>query len=61
MSYLEEMGTWQTQKIFKNHGATGTFYGVKIADMKKIVKHVKKDQEVALKLYDSGVSDAMYY
>ncbi len=28
--------------------------------MKKILKHVKKDQELALKLYDSGVSDAMY-
>ena len=60
MSYLEEMGTGKTQRIYENHGATGIFYGVKIADMKKIVKHVKKDQELALKLYESGVSDAMY-
>lgn len=60
MSYLEEVGTEQTRKTFTNHGATGVFYGVKIADMKKIVKHVKKDQELVLKLYASGVSDAMY-
>ena len=49
MSYLEEVGTGQTQKTYKNHGATGVFYGVKIADMKKIMKHVKKDQELVLK------------
>jgi len=60
MSYLEEAGTGQTQKTYANHGATGVFYGVKIADMKKILKHIKKNQELALKLYDSGVSDAMY-
>ncbi len=60
MSYLEEVGTAQTRKTFTNHGATGVVYGVKVGDMKKIVKHVKKDQELALKLYNSGISDAMY-
>lgn len=60
MNYLKEVGTEQTKKTFVNHGATGEFYGVKVGDMKKILKHVKKDQELALKLYDSGVSDAMY-
>lgn len=60
MSYLEEVGTAQTRKTFTNHGATGVFYGVKVGDMKKIVKHVKKNHELALKLYDSGISDAMY-
>lgn len=60
MSYLEEVGTVQTRKTFKNHGATGEIFGVKVGDMKKILKHVKKDQVLALKLYDSGNSDAMY-
>lgn len=60
MSYLEEVGTAQTRKTFTNHGATGVFFGVKVGDMKKILKHVKNNQELALKLYDSGISDAMY-
>jgi 3-methyladenine DNA glycosylase AlkD len=59
MSYLEEVGSEQTRNIFAKHGAR-EFYGVKVADLKKILKYVKKDQELALKLYDSGNSDAMY-
>lgn len=60
MNYLKEVGTEQTRKTFINHGATGEFYGVRVGDMKKILKHVKKDHDLALKLYDSGNSDAMY-
>lgn len=60
IAYLKEVGTEQTRKTFANHGATGLVYGVKVGDMKKIVKHVKKNQDLALKLYDSGISDAMY-
>lgn len=60
IAYLKEVGTEQTRKTFMNHGASGLVYGVKVGDMKKIVKHVKKDQDLALKLYDSGISDAMY-
>ena len=60
MNYLKEVGTEQTRKTFINHGATGDFYGVRVGDMKKILKHVKKDQDLALRLYDSGNSDAMY-
>ena len=36
------------------------YYGVKIGDLKKLVKYVKRDHELALKLYDSGNYDAMY-
>ena len=42
------------------HGAKEPFFGVKIADLKTIVKKVKKDHNLALRLYDSGNSDAMY-
>ena len=35
-------------------------FGVKIEDMKKIQKRVKKDYQLALDLYDTGVYDAMY-
>ncbi|MFY4776130.1 DNA alkylation repair protein [Metabacillus sp. RGM 3146] len=58
---LEELGSNQTKKTFERHGAKEPLFGVKIGDMKKhLVKQVKKDQELALKLYASGNSDAMY-
>ncbi|WP_404328563.1 DNA alkylation repair protein [Mesobacillus maritimus] len=60
MQKLEEFGSEQTKKVYKNHGVAEPYFGVKIGDMKKLVKFVKKDQELALKLYDSGNHDAMY-
>ncbi|QED49717.1 DNA alkylation repair protein [Cytobacillus dafuensis] len=57
---LEELGTEQTKKTFLRHGAKEPLFGVKVGDLKKLVKYVKKDQELALKLYDSGIYDAMY-
>jgi len=60
MSRLEEMGTEQTKKTFLRHGAKEPLFGVKIGDMKKLVKDVKKDQQLARDLYDTGNSDAMY-
>jgi 3-methyladenine DNA glycosylase AlkD len=60
MNKLAELSSEQTKKTFINHGANGTLYGVKIGDLKKLVKHVKKDHELALALYDTGNFDAMY-
>jgi 3-methyladenine DNA glycosylase AlkD len=60
MGRLEELGTEQTKRIFMNHGVKEPYFGVKIGDMKKLVKYVKKDHELALRLYDSGNHDAMY-
>ena len=42
------------------HGAREPLYGVSIEDLKKIQKRVKRDYELALALYDTGVYDAMY-
>lgn len=60
MQTLEQLGTEQTKKTFMNHGAKEPFFGVRVGDLKKLVKHVKKDQELALALYNTGNSDAMY-
>jgi 3-methyladenine DNA glycosylase AlkD len=60
MSKLEELGSEQTKKIYMNHGVKEPFFGVKIGDLKKLVKYVKKDHELALALYDTGNHDAMY-
>ncbi len=48
------------KKILLKHGATEPCLGVKIEDLKKIQKRIKKDYRLALELYDTGVYDAMY-
>lgn len=60
MKQLEEWGSEQTKKTFMRHGAKEPFFGVKVGDLKKLVKHVKKDHELALSLYNTGNTDAMY-
>lgn len=60
MTELEAKGSEQTKKTFLRHGAKEPFFGVKVADLKVIQKRVKRDHELALALYDTGNSDAMY-
>ena len=61
MSQLKEMGSAQTVKTFASHGApVDRMYGVKVGDLKTIVKKVKKNHDLSLALYSTGNSDAMY-
>ncbi|MDQ8189313.1 DNA alkylation repair protein [Roseibacillus persicicus] len=60
LAALESKGTEQTRKIYRRHGATGEFFGVKVGDLKVIAKQIKGDQELALALYETGNVDAMY-
>jgi 3-methyladenine DNA glycosylase AlkD len=60
MGKLAELGSEQTKKIYLNHGVKEPYFGVKIGDLKKLVKFVKKDHELALELFQSGNHDAMY-
>ncbi|QUI22377.1 DNA alkylation repair protein [Vallitalea pronyensis] len=60
MTELELMGTEQTRKIYRNHGCKGPLFGVKIGDLKKLVKKIKKDHELGLELFKTGNYDAMY-
>jgi 3-methyladenine DNA glycosylase AlkD len=57
---LRPLGTESYRKILLNHGVKEPVFGVKIEDMKKIQKRVKKDHQLALALYDTGIYDAMY-
>ena len=61
MSALEALGNPNTKKVLMKHGAQEPFWGVKVGDMKKLMKKVKNDHELALQLYDSGNGDAMYF
>lgn len=60
MKKLEELGSEQTKLTYLRHGAKEPLFGVKVGDLKKLVKYVKKDQELALDLFNTGNSDAMY-
>lgn len=60
LNELEAMGSEQTRKTYRNHGAPENIYGVKVGDMKTIVKRVKKNYQLALDLFNSGNGDAMY-
>ena len=60
MADLQAHGSEQTKKVLARHGAREPFFGVKVEHLKTIVKKVKKDHALALALYDTGNSDAMY-
>lgn len=60
LSELKSLGRDSYRKVLLNHGVAEPVFGVKISEMKKIQKRVRKDYRLALALYDSGVYDAMY-
>ena len=57
---LEAYGDERTKNTLMNHGAKEPFFGVKVGDLKKILKKTKKNHELSLELYATGNSDAMY-
>lgn len=63
MALLEEHQSTSTKKTLMNHGALEPFFGVKVGDMKTIMKalKIKKDHQLSLDLYATGNSDAMYF
>lgn len=60
MLELKNYGNENTKKTLEKHGAKEPFFGVKVEDLKKIQKRTKTDHELALELYSTGNSDAMY-
>ena len=57
---LEPLGTEGYRKVLRNQGVPEPILGVKIEDLKKIQKRIKKDYQLALDLYDTGICEAMY-
>jgi 3-methyladenine DNA glycosylase AlkD len=63
MSALEARGSEQTRRIFANHGCKGPQFGVKVGDLKLIIKDfkdLKTNPALPLALWDTGNSDARY-
>ena len=46
--------------MFTNYGVKEPCFGVAISELKKILKRIKMDYQLALDLYDTGNYDAMY-
>lgn len=65
MSALEKLGNAQTKKTWLTHGASGELFGVKIGDMKTLMKKLPKEKpartQLARELYATGNLDAMYF
>lgn len=57
---IQPLGTEGYCRVLRNHGVTGPLFGVKIEHLKKYQKAIKKDYQLALELYDTGIYDAMY-
>lgn len=57
---LKSLGQASIKKVLMNHGAREPFFGVKIEHLKQIQKRIKKDYQLALDLFQTGNSDAMY-
>lgn len=57
---LKSLGNEASKKTMMKHGAREPVFGVKVEDLKKIRKRIKMDYKLALELYDTGNSDAMY-
>jgi len=57
---LRPLGSKGYCDVMKRHGIREPIFGVKISELKKIQKRVKKNHELALALYDTGIYDAMY-
>lgn len=60
ISQLEPLGSEGYRRILRNHGVPNPMFGVKIEELKKFQKAIKKDYRLALDLYDTGIYDAMY-
>ena len=57
---LKPLGLESIKKVLLKHGVQEPLLGVKIEELKKIQKRIKKDYQLALDLYDTGIYDAMY-
>lgn len=60
LEQLRSCGSESIAAILRKHGAAEPVWGVKIEDMKKLLKPYKGDVALACALFESGVYDAQY-
>ena len=57
---LRSLGSESTKRTLLKHGAQEPIFGVKVEELQKVRKKIGVNYELALELYDTGISDAMY-
>jgi hypothetical protein len=57
---IRPLGSDSYKRVILKHGVSEPCFGVKISDLQKIAKRIRKNYQLALDLYDTGVYDAMY-
>ena len=60
LSELKKYGDEKTKNTYITQGAEEPLFGVKVQDLKKVLKKTKKNHELSLELYATGNYDAMY-
>lgn len=60
MQELASKANASCKRTFLRHGAPEPLFGVRVGDLKPLQKKLKGRQELALELYATGNSDAMY-
>lgn len=60
LAELQPLGRESYKKVLRNHGVVEPFFGVKVEELKKFQKRIRKDYQLALDLYATGNYDAMY-
>lgn len=58
MAELKAKGTVQNKKTYKLHGAGGDVFGVSTAELQKLKKKIRIDNDLAMELWETGNSDA---
>lgn len=58
MKALEKMGTAQNRKVYARHGVVDACFGVSYANLGKLKRKIKTDQDLAEELWESGNHDA---
>jgi 3-methyladenine DNA glycosylase AlkD len=57
---LRRLGNEGTARVLRKHGAQDPCFGVKVEDLKVLLKKTGRDHNLAHELFRSGVFDAMY-
>ena len=60
LAELESLGSEQTRKTYRRHGAPDSMFSVKVGDLKKVARTIKGQQQLAIDLYETQNIDAMY-
>ena len=60
LAEIRPLGSESYKATMLRHGVPEPLFGVKIEELKKVQKRIKKDYQLALDLYDTGIYDAMY-